>query len=145
MQFPSQSIWQVLGLSFFECRCGHCDVDLRIMAVEIDWERIKFGAAYCVAIIQELGSVDWHGIFFRKSVDQCTDLFYDRVLVVLHLVTLCPKVSVGHEGAKWFEEQGNKSCREDEKNERRCMIDDDIDDCDCERLRADFTGRAGLR
>jgi hypothetical protein len=39
---------------------------------------------------------------------------------------------VGHEGAEWYQEQGNKICK-------RCMIDDDIDDYDCERLRDDFT------
>jgi hypothetical protein len=30
-----------------------------------------------VLLIVKLGSIDWHGIFSRKSVDQCIDLFYD--------------------------------------------------------------------
>jgi hypothetical protein len=50
------------------------------------------------------------------------------------LAALCPKVSV--EGAEWFEEQSNKSYKKDEKN---CMISDDINDCDCQRLQDDFT------
>jgi hypothetical protein len=45
---------------------------------------------------------------------------------------------MGHGGAEWFEEQGNKSCKKDEKSNRRCMIDDGINDCDCERLQDDF-------
>jgi hypothetical protein len=28
---------------------------------------------------------------------------------------LCPKVSVGHEEAEWFEEQSNKNYKKDEK------------------------------
>jgi hypothetical protein len=58
------------------------------------------------------------------------------------LAALCPKDSVGDKEAEWFEEQGNKSCKNDEKSEWRCMIDNDIDDCDhcdCERLQDDFT------
>jgi hypothetical protein len=49
------------------------------MAIGTGRERLKFGAADCVAIIKELGSIDWHGIFSRKSVVQCTDLFYDVI------------------------------------------------------------------
>jgi hypothetical protein len=67
-------------------------------AIEIGRERFRSGAADCEAIIQELGSVDWHGIFSRKNVDQCSELFinktrpyniiimilYGRVLLVLY-------------------------------------------------------------
>jgi hypothetical protein len=42
-------------------------------------ERFRSGAANCEAIIQELGTVDWHGIFSRKNVDQCSDLFNDII------------------------------------------------------------------
>jgi hypothetical protein len=42
-------------------------------------ERFKFGAADGEAIIQELGSIDWHGIFSRKNVGKCIDLFYDVI------------------------------------------------------------------
>jgi hypothetical protein len=57
-------------------------IDLRcseLKAFETGRERFKFSAADCEAKIQELGSVDWHNIFSRKSVDQCTDLFYDVI------------------------------------------------------------------
>jgi hypothetical protein len=130
-------------------------------------ERFKFGAADGEAIIKELGSIDWHGIFSRKNVDKCIDLFYDVISSCFG--SFVPKTSPhcvqkfrwdtkdyyldsllgpmtakvcrapGHEGAEWFEEQGNKSCKNDEKSERRCMIDDDIDSCDCEQLRDEFT------
>jgi hypothetical protein len=58
-------------------------VDLRFCefkAIETGRERFKFGATDCeTIIIKELGSIDWHGIFSRKSVNQCTDLFYDVI------------------------------------------------------------------
>jgi hypothetical protein len=69
-------------------------------------------------------------------------MLFGRVLVVFFtkdLVTLCSKVSVSYERVDWFEEQSNKCCKKDEKSEQRCMIDDNIDVWDCERLRDDFT------
>jgi hypothetical protein len=54
-------------------RAYELSVDLRFCefkAFETGRERCKFGAADCEAIIQELDSVGWHGLFFRKSVDQ---------------------------------------------------------------------------
>jgi hypothetical protein len=57
--------------------------------IEIGRERFRSGAANCEAIIQKLGSVDWHGIFSRKNVDQCSEatclmILYGRVLLVLY-------------------------------------------------------------
>jgi hypothetical protein len=92
------------------CRCECCEspflrldryhrvyelsVNLRfseLKAIEIGRERFKFSAADCEAKIQELGSVDWHNIFSRKSLDQCTDLFYD--VICSCFVSLVPKTS----------------------------------------------------
>jgi hypothetical protein len=89
-------------------RDNELSMDLRFCefkAIETGRERCKFGAADCEAIRKELGSIDWHGMFSRKSVDQCTGLFYDVIWsffcsFVPKTSTLCPKVSVGHEGAK---------------------------------------------
>jgi hypothetical protein len=39
----------------------------------------RFRAADCEAITDELGLVDWHGLFSRKGVDLCVDLFYDVI------------------------------------------------------------------
>jgi hypothetical protein len=78
-------------------------------------------------------SISYNEIFFYKSmwisVLTCFMMLYDR-----YPAALWPKVFVGHEIVEWFVEQGNKSCINDEKSERRCMIDDDIDDCDYERF-----------
>jgi hypothetical protein len=41
--------------------------------------RFVFKAADCEAIIDELGLVDWHGLFSRNGVDLCVDLFYDVI------------------------------------------------------------------
>jgi hypothetical protein len=35
--------------------------------------------------------------------------------------------------------RATRAAKKMKKSERRCMIDDDIDDCDCERLRDNFT------
>jgi hypothetical protein len=37
--------------------------------------RFRFKAADCEVITDELGLVDWHGLFSRKEVDLCVDLF----------------------------------------------------------------------
>jgi hypothetical protein len=37
------------------------------------WFRLR--AADCEAITDELGLVDWHGLFSRRGVDLCVDLF----------------------------------------------------------------------
>jgi hypothetical protein len=47
---------------------------------------------------------------------------------------------MGDKRTEWIEKQDKKS---DDKNmkesERRCMVDDDISECDCERLGGNFT------
>jgi hypothetical protein len=44
---------------------------------------------------------------------------------------------------KKLNEMKNKTTKKAKKikeSERRCMVDDEISECDCERLRGDFTG-----
>jgi hypothetical protein len=63
-------------------RAYELSVDLwfcEFKAIETGRERFNFGAADCKAIIKELSSIDWDGTFSRKSVDRCTDLFYDVI------------------------------------------------------------------
>jgi hypothetical protein len=36
---------------------------------------LRFRAADCEAITDELSFVDWHSLFSRKGVDLCVDLF----------------------------------------------------------------------
>jgi hypothetical protein len=55
--------------SFF----SHAIVDLAMWTCESPLQLDRHHRAY------ELGSIDWHDIFSRKSVDQCTDLFYDVI------------------------------------------------------------------
>jgi hypothetical protein len=38
-----------------------------------------------------------------------------------------------------FNNRATRAPKKDEKRDSLCMIDDDIDDCDCERLREDCT------
>jgi hypothetical protein len=63
-------------------RAYELSVNLRFCkykAIGTGREWFKIGAADCKVIIKELSSVDWHGIFSRKSVDQCTDMFNDII------------------------------------------------------------------
>jgi hypothetical protein len=55
-------------------------VDVRLCkceAASMDERRFRFGAADCEAITDELGLVDWHGLFSRKGIDLCADILYD--------------------------------------------------------------------
>jgi hypothetical protein len=45
----------------------------------MDERRFRFRTTDCEAITDELGLVDWHGLFSRKGVDLCVDLFYDVI------------------------------------------------------------------
>jgi hypothetical protein len=51
--------------------------ELEVM--ETDWKWFKFSIADYEALIQKLNFVDWHDIFSRKRVNQCTNLFYDVI------------------------------------------------------------------
>jgi hypothetical protein len=54
-------------------------VDVRLCkfeATSMDEMRFRFRAANCEPMTDELGLVDWHGLFSRKGVDLCVDLFY---------------------------------------------------------------------
>jgi hypothetical protein len=57
-------------------------VDVRLCkfeAASMDERRFRFRAADCGAITEELSLVDWHGLFSRKGVDLCVDLFYNAI------------------------------------------------------------------
>jgi hypothetical protein len=57
------------------------DVQLcKFEATSMDERRFRFRAADCEAITDELGLVDWHGLFSYKGVDLCVVLFYDVVI-----------------------------------------------------------------
>jgi hypothetical protein len=43
---------------------------------------------------------------------------------------------VSDERTEWIEKQAAKKMKE---SERRCMVDEDFGECDCERLRGDLT------
>jgi hypothetical protein len=98
-------------------------VDLRFCefkAIETGRERFKFGAADCEAIRKELGSIDWHGMFSRKSVDQCTDLFYDVIwsfFVVLYRRPRCI-VSKSFRGSKDLNGLKNRAIRAVKKRKK---------------------------
>jgi hypothetical protein len=57
-------------------------VDVRLHkfeATSMDERQLVSRAADCKAIIDELGLVDWHGLFSRNEVDLGVDLFYDVI------------------------------------------------------------------
>jgi hypothetical protein len=56
-----------------------------------------------------------------------------------NLNVLCPETSVGHERTEWIENKTIKAVRKMKESEWRYIVDDDISECDCERLRGDFT------
>jgi hypothetical protein len=98
------------------------DVQLcKFEAASMDERRFIFGAADCEEITDELGLVDWHGLFSRRGVDLCVDLFYDVPIIS----TLCAQKLLKTIAAKKMKE-----------SERRCMVDDNISECNCERLQA---------
>jgi hypothetical protein len=45
-------------------------------ATSMDEGRFRFRAANCVAITDELGLVDWHGLFLRTGVDLFSDVLW---------------------------------------------------------------------
>jgi hypothetical protein len=71
----------LLGLDRYH-RAYELLVDVRLCnfeATSMDERRFRFRAADCEAITDELGLVDWHGLFSRKGVDLCVNLFYDII------------------------------------------------------------------
>jgi hypothetical protein len=91
--------------------------------------------------------VDWHGLFSRKGVDLCVDVFYDVIWSCFEKFmpttsTRCaqklPWVTKELNGLK---NKTTKAAKKMKESERRCMVDDDISKCDCERLWSDFTAR----
>jgi hypothetical protein len=71
----------ILGLARHH-RAYELLVDVRLCkceATSMDERWFRFRAADCKTITDELGLVDWHGLFSRKGVDLCVDLFYDAI------------------------------------------------------------------
>jgi hypothetical protein len=101
--------------------------------------RFRFKAADCEAITDELGLVDWYGLFSRKGVD----LFYDVIWSCFE--KFVPRTSTGcAQKLPWVTKELNglknkttKAAKKMKESERRCMVDDDISECNCER----FCGR----
>jgi hypothetical protein len=116
-------------------------VDVRFCkfeATSVDERRCRFRAADCEAITDELGLVDWHGLLSRKEVDLCVDISYDVIWscfekFVPRTSTRCaqkfPWVTQKLNGLKNKTTKANKKMK---GSERRCMVDDDISECDCE-------------
>jgi hypothetical protein len=84
-------------------------------------------------------------IFYCKSVGRCTDLFYDVIWSCFgsfvlktspHCVQKFPRVTKKLNGLK---NRPTRAAKKIKLNERRYMLDDDIDDCECNRLRDDIT------
>jgi hypothetical protein len=48
-------------------------------AMEGGVKRYRFKLADCGAIVDELDVVDWCSLFSGRGVDQCVDLFYEKV------------------------------------------------------------------
>jgi hypothetical protein len=102
--------------------------------------RFGFRPADCEAIIDELGLVDWHGLFSRRGVDLGVDLFYDVIWscferFVPRISTRCaqklPWVTRKLNGLK---NKTTKAAKKMKESERRCMVDGDTSECGCERL-----------
>jgi hypothetical protein len=119
------------------------DVQLsKFEAKSIYERRFRFGTADCEAITDELGSIDWHGLFSRKGVELWIDLFYDVIwsCFVPRTSTCCaqklPWVTKELNGLK---NKTTKAAKKMKESERRWMVDDDISECDFERLWGDLT------
>jgi hypothetical protein len=107
----------------------------------MDERRFILRAVDCEAITDEFGLVDWHGLFSCKRVDLCVYLFYDvkwsyfeKCVPPANLNALFPKTSVGDERTEWIKNKTPKASKKMKESEWRCMVDDDISECDCERL-----------
>jgi hypothetical protein len=113
--------------------------------VPIDDSKLHFSKAHCeVIIINELDSIDLISIFAWKRVDDCVDLFYEIVFDCFdHNV---PRYRLrGGDWLPWeskrsrtLKNKANKAAKKLKPSESLCMSNEDIDDCECERLREDF-------
>jgi hypothetical protein len=123
-------------------------VDVRLCEFEamiMDKRRFRFRAADCEAITEELSLVDWYGIFSRKGVDLCVDRFYDVIWscfekFVPRTSTRCAqKLAWVTKKLNGLKNKTTKAAKRMKESKRRCMVDDDINECDCAKLQGDFT------
>jgi hypothetical protein len=83
--------------SIVKIRAYELLVDVRLCkfeATSMDERRFRFRAADYEAITYELGLVDWYGLFSRRGVDLCVDVYYDVIWscfekIVLKTSTRC--------------------------------------------------------
>jgi hypothetical protein len=106
--------------------------------------RFRFRAADCEAITEELGLVDWYDLFSRK-VDLCVNLFYDVIwsciekFVPITSTRCVQKLSRVTKRLNELKKKRTKAAKKMKDSERQYMVDDDISECVCERLRGDFS------
>jgi hypothetical protein len=98
--------------------------------------RFRFRAADCEAITEELGLVDWYDLFSRK-VDLCVNLFYDVIWSCIE--KFVQKLSRVTKRLNELKKKRTKAAKKMKDSERQYMVDDDISECVCERLRGDFS------
>jgi hypothetical protein len=56
-----------------------------------------------------------------------------------NLNALCAEAFMCDERTEWIQKQDDKAAKKLKKSERRCIVDDDISECDFVRLRGDLT------
>jgi hypothetical protein len=80
--------------------------------------------------------VDWRGLFTSKSGDRCVDQFYD--VMWCYFERCCRKFPWVTKEPNDLKNKTTRATKRIKESERRCMMNVDIDECDCEELRADF-------
>lgn len=118
------------------CRYEPCSLDV---------ERYKFACADCESISQELNLIDWAGLFSCKKVDQCVDLFYDVVWSCFDRHV--PKSRASRNATfPWdskclrvLKNKSNSAAKKMKRSESACLLNPNIDNCECERLRTEFS------
>jgi hypothetical protein len=107
-------------------------------------KRYRFKLADCAAIVDKLDAVDWCTLFSGRGVNQCVDLFYETVWSCFE--THVPTRNSGCEQKlPWMTRELTrlknnkaKASKKSKDSKERCLKDDTIDNCECERLREKF-------
>jgi hypothetical protein len=97
---------------------------------KVTGKRLAFVAADCGAIIDELCTIEWRGVFTTKNVDRSVDLFYDVMWPCfkrtsshkINLSTFCQEISVGYEGLIGLKNKITESDKKSIKPEEFCQI-----------------------
>jgi hypothetical protein len=107
-------------------------------------KRYRFKLAKCGAIVDELDAVDWCNLFSGRGVDQCVDLFYEKVWSCFER-NMPTKYSGCEQKLAWITReltslQNNKAkaSKKSKDSKNCCPKNDAIDSCECERLREKF-------